>query len=176
MKELIVTDDLRERFFENVLIVPYDKGCWLWMGGQNMAGYGMFCQGKRGTHIRAHRASWLIHNGPIPEGLLVCHKCDVRNCVRPDHLFLGTKLDNAQDALKKGKLGPQVETLKRIRGTYIGEKHPTSKLTNAQVMEMRRLYIPNKYGTHRLAARFGLCQQTVHAIVTGKSWKHLPAS
>ncbi len=182
MKELIITDDLRERFFENVLIVPYDKGCWLWTGGKSEIGYGMFCQGKRGTHIRAHRASWIIHQGFIPDNLLVCHHCDVRNCVNPDHLFLGTKLDNAQDALKKGRLGAQVETIKRLWGTdsfrkkWTGQNHPRSKLTTEQVLQIRKMYKPNICSTGMIASQFGISQSTVHLIVTRQTWKHLPAS
>lgn len=77
-----------------------NSGCWLWPG-DTLKGYGRVSY--IGTRQAAHRVSWLIHRGLIPEGLFVCHKCDVKLCVNPDHLFLGTQVDNMQDWTKKGK-------------------------------------------------------------------------
>jgi endogenous inhibitor of DNA gyrase (YacG/DUF329 family) len=73
--------------------------CWLWVGTIAHHGYGVFQWD--GADVYVHRLSWLIHNGPVPDGLFVCHTCDVRNCVRPDHLFVGTREDNMQDAVAK---------------------------------------------------------------------------
>jgi hypothetical protein len=78
------------------------ESCWLWTGRRERDGYGRIMIGSR-KH-RPHRLSWELHCGSIPDGLRVCHKCDVRLCVRPDHLFLGTASDNAMDAAKKGRL------------------------------------------------------------------------
>ncbi|MGW2169160.1 HNH endonuclease signature motif containing protein [Streptomyces sp. NPDC001705] len=79
-------------------------GCWEWGASRHRNGYGQFhLPGKR--HALAHRASWLLLFGPIPDGLHVLHRCDNRPCVRPDHLFLGTRVDNMQDMAAKGRRG-----------------------------------------------------------------------
>lgn len=77
-------------------------GCWVWTGAITSGGYGHFHHRSTGL-IRSHRASWIVANGEIPLGLFVLHRCDNRPCVRPDHLFLGTKKDNTQDMMAKGR-------------------------------------------------------------------------
>jgi hypothetical protein len=75
--------------------------CWEWLGRTSTNGYGAVWADKRDR--RAHRVAWELVNGPIPDGLYVCHHCDNKRCVRPDHLFIGTATDNMQDALRKGR-------------------------------------------------------------------------
>src|SRR5713101_6666491 len=78
--------------------------CWIWQGNLSDRGYGHFWfGGKDGRPLRAHRISWELTNGPIPAGILVCHKCDNPPCIRPQHLFLGNESDNIRDSLKKGR-------------------------------------------------------------------------
>jgi hypothetical protein len=89
-----------ERFWENVEVYSF-LDCWLWLGSKNNAGYGSLS--NDGDSIMAHRASWLIHFGDIPSGLVVMHKCDNPPCVNPSHFQLGTYSDNMQDAIKKGR-------------------------------------------------------------------------
>lgn len=88
-----------EHFLKNA--IKMESGCWEWSGTRNSGGYGDIRVDCRTT--KAHRYSWEIHNGPIPAGMLVCHKCDNPPCVNPSHLFLGTARDNVNDMIKKGR-------------------------------------------------------------------------
>ena len=92
---------IAERFAENVMPEP-NSGCWLWVGVVNFFGYGQLYINSR--YHGAHRVSWELHQGQIPIGLFVCHKCDVPSCVNPNHLFVGTQLDNMRDAKNKGRV------------------------------------------------------------------------
>ena len=92
---------IEERFHDKYIPEP-NSGCWLWMGAISNTGYGNLGKGGRGGGaIWAHRLSYEIHKGPIPEGKFVCHKCDVSSCVNPDHLFLGDNSENMRDCYKK---------------------------------------------------------------------------
>jgi hypothetical protein len=96
-----------ERFWAKVAVVPGD-GCWEWTAsrvGRNRpgGGYGQFWCSEKQTQLKAHRVAWEQANGPIPAGMLVCHRCDNPGCVRPDHLFLGTPKDNTVDMVQKGR-------------------------------------------------------------------------
>lgn len=80
-----------------------ETGCWIWTASIGGGGYGQIGSGGRKQPLLAHRASWQIHFGQIPDGMQVCHKCDVKLCVNPDHLFLGSQIDNMQDMIRKGR-------------------------------------------------------------------------
>ena len=101
--------DPMERFAEKYVEIPW-SGCWIWTGAINGGRYGqlvMFSRSDTSLNKRkmdAHRASWVLHRGEIPAGMMVCHSCDVRECVNPAHLFLGSQTDNMQDASRKGRL------------------------------------------------------------------------
>jgi hypothetical protein len=140
--------------------VKRENDCWIWQGSV-LAGrclkYGsMFVDGK---NQRAHRVSWVLHNGPIPDGLFVCHKCDVPLCVNPDHLFLGTNQDNVNDKVAKGR-SPSGKN----------EANPNARLTFNQVKEMREKYIPHRYSLNRLAKEYGVSAGHVSRIVNGIRW------
>jgi len=88
--------------FEQKYKIDLASGCWLWTACRGHRGYGLFALDGHRT-IHAHRASWVLNVGEIPDGMLVCHKCDVPACVNPEHLFVGTSLDNNRDMLAKGR-------------------------------------------------------------------------
>ena len=128
-------------------------GCWLYGGAQDGAGYGISWFG------RAHRVSWQIHNGPIPEGLVVMHRCDVTSCINPAHLQVGTPQENNDDKMRKG------------RGrSPCGEASGGAKLTSAQVMAIRL----SRAATKDLVDQYGVSQTLVDLIRNGKIWRHLP--
>lgn len=110
------------------------NGCWLWGGYKNSSNYGFTRVGGRGSKgILAHRLSWELHFGKILDGLHVCHKCDNPPCVKPDHLFLGSNLDNIKDRIQKGRAGSQwVKDLPR-------EQHPNNKIKLNQLIKMVEL-------------------------------------
>lgn len=132
-------------------------GCWEWTGSRHEQGYGRYRQGDR--IAKAHRVSYEIHKGPIPDGLFVLHRCDNPACVNPDHLFLGTHDDNMADMVAKGR----ARTNKRS-----GLLNPAAKITPAEAEEIRRLR--GRATQAQIARRFGVSQQLVSCIQTGKNW------
>ena len=151
------TDATWRRFLSNVDRTAY---CWRWTAGTFSNGYGQFRVGSR--KVRAHRAAYERLVGPIPDGMRVCHRCDNRPCVNPDHLFLGTDLDNARDRDAKGR--------GRVRPARLtGASNPAAKLSTAEVFEIRRAA---RHETQRsLAKRFGVSQSQIGNIVRGTSWR-----
>jgi hypothetical protein len=109
----------------------------------------------------AHRLSWELHFGPIPEGKCVCHHCDTPACIRPDHLFLGTPKDNTSDMINKGRRSP-------LAGFASGEASPRAKLTASQVKEIRARC--NESGP-RLAVEYGVTSGTVYGIWRHRIWR-----
>lgn len=147
-------------------------GCWLWTGKVAKDGYGQFSvtlprvglavgQPTKQRHVRAHRYSWELTNGhPPPSGLVVLHGCDTPLCVRPDHLSVGTQLENRLDCKNKGR-------------TAKGERSGQAKLSAGQVLEIRR---QAKAGVPiaDLAKTNGISCPGVYAIINRRTWAHLP--
>ena len=151
--------------------------CWLWTGQQSKNGYGGFHLRRRddGGKYEAHRVAYFLSTGVDPGPLFVCHKCDVRLCQNPAHLFLGTAADNQNDAAAKGRLPTGDKHFYRRRPEVVrrGEKVPQSKLTDADVAEIRRLYATGSFDYRALGIKFGVTWGNIGYIVNRKSWRHV---
>lgn len=156
-------NEIQKRFWAKV-----DKSgeCWLWTGAKNSKGYGSFR--VNGKQVSTHRLSYQMHLGDIPLGLCVCHKCDVRHCVNPDHLFVGTHKDNWLDAKGKGRL----KNIIRGGSVVYGEKHGKARLTKDQVKLIRKLSNEGTSDTV-LARRFSVARGTIYDVITRRTWKHI---
>lgn len=149
---------LEDAFLSNVEIKGKDE-CWLWQGTRRGNGYG--CVGYNNKLLDAHRLSYELYRGPIRDGMLVCHECDNRLCVNPDHLFLGNYGENYQDAKSKDRHSR-------------GERHGNRKLSDEDVVAIRDAYRARKHGDMPLLAeRFGVSVSTIHGIGRGEAWKHI---
>lgn len=138
-------------------------GCWVWTGGsRSQKGYGMIQIGGKGSPKKlAHRLSYEMHHGVIPDGMVVMHKCDNPSCVNPAHLKVGTQSENIIDAMTKGrKVLPDLPR-------FSGENHPASKLTAEDVKYIQTCGKPTK----ELAAQFGVALSTIIRARNGRSWK-----
>jgi len=131
-----------------------NSGCWLWLGCDNGTGYGLTCRG--GKQMYAHRVAYEAFHGPITPGLFVCHRCDVRACVNPDHLYEGTHQDNMADRRRKGR---------QARGAQLGR----TKLTAEQVLAI----IADGRTQDAIAADYGIRQSNVSRIKHRRIWTHL---
>jgi hypothetical protein len=141
--------------FEISYMPEPNSGCWLWLGAeQGSNGYGRIkAEGRTWT---AHRYSWAIHRGPIPDGMLVLHRCDNSACVNPNHLFLGTTQDNSDDKLAK------------CRHPF-GSRHGQSKLTEMEVVAIRA----DSRARRVIADDYGVTEAAIYNIQLRKSWRHV---
>ena len=146
-------------------------GCWEWTGTKFSVGYGDFrLQGKRWA---THRLAWTLANGEIPAGLMVCHHCDNRACVRPDHLFLGTAQDNVSDCVRKGRNWPGFKIQPRPINIPRGSQCVRAVFTEDQVRKMRELYATGKYSYSQLARHFDCSPSNIPKIIRREIWKHV---
>ena len=148
-----IVRSLWDRFHEKFIPEP-NSGCWLWVGSRGSRDYGQIWFNGIERYKSAHRVSWILFKGKIPDGLCVLHHCDVEACVNPDHLFLGTNADNKHDSIRKG------------RNCY-GIKHQFAKLTPDQVKEVRK----KKFTLKKYAERFNVSLSAISAAQKRKSWK-----
>lgn len=153
-------------------------GCWLWTGRKNAHGYGTITI-SRLSYIRrplkAHRVSYLIAYGSVPPRLSVCHRCDVPACVNPEHLFLGTPKDNADDKKAKGRGNGGEKWREACRKHAArGEAHGFARLTDRDVLAIRAACRDGACSLLELAARFGITENYVYELVVGRKRKHLP--
>lgn len=151
-----------EAFRERWRLSP--TGCWLWKVNIGGLGYGQAPLGQRGRHMGAHRMSWLLHRGLIPRGLFVLHRCDVRRCVNPDHLFLGTPAENSADMKAKGRQskGPERGMLTRVERKLDAEK-------------VAAIWVLIRAGESDAAigGRFDVTKTMIWRIRNRRVWKHV---
>lgn len=166
------------RFWAKVRKSDDPEGCWLWTGAKNPSGYGWFKLPTTGP-AGAHRVSWEIVNGPIPDrtgyhGTVVMHVCDNPSCVNPSHLRLGSQAENLADMRRKGRSATGDRNGSRTcpEAMRRGENHPHARLKRSDVIEIRRLSEAGTTG-RAIARRFGLSFQHVSDIVRRKRWKHV---
>ena len=150
---------VKDRFLKKIKVIG---SCWVWQAGIRKTGkdftYGQFS--FNGYPEWAHRVSYMLFKGVIPEGLNVCHSCDVPLCVNPDHLFLGTQQDNIQDMLRKQ------------RDALRGERNPRSILRSQDIKIIRQMYARGL--THRfIASKFGVQRQTIGDVLNKRTWTHV---
>lgn len=150
-----LSETKREQFLSK--ISKEENGCWNWTGCFQREGYGKFSIHQK--WYRAHRISYWIHFGDVIGNLHVCHKCDNRKCVNPDHLFLGTDKDNHQDCVQKGRQNR-------------GEKNGKVVLTEKQVLEIRALR-EQGWLQKQLVEKFGVTQGAISFILRRVNWRHI---
>jgi len=144
------------RFWYRVQKSSEPNGCWMWTGRVGTNGYGLFrIKPSPKQPASAHRVSYEMKHGPIPQGFCVLHACDKPLCVNPSHLFLGTQADNMRDMANKGR----------------SAKAP---LSESQVLELRAKHATGKYRRVELADEYGISPTAVRYIVTRKTWENLP--
>ena len=154
---------LKKSFEKHVI---RQNGCWGWKGSIARGGYPvMSCRPEIGPD-RGHRASWVIHNGKIPEGLFVCHHCDNPICTNPEHLWLGTQKENNDDKIAKCRENNIPPPHKK------GIENGASKLTEEQVIEIKKLLKEGK-STYFIGPFFGVSKTTILRIKKGTHWKHV---
>lgn len=153
----ILPEPIEQRFAAKYRVD--ESGCWIWTGSRLKTGYGCLLRIMPvKKFVRAHRLSWELAHGEMPpRNVDVCHTCDVRLCVNPAHLFLGTRKENMQDMVRKGR-------------SLCGEKQPRSKLTNEDA-ELIRFAVETLPVRHiDVAQAFGVSRVTVSNIVNRKSY------
>lgn len=166
LKEINLTHEQTERFWKKIKRLNPSE-CWVWTASTR-DGYGQF--NVNGKMVASHRIAWVLANGQIPHdnsphGICICHRCDVRACCNPSHMFLGTNAVNIHDMISKGRHVAR-------RGDLSG----MSKLTTEQVYKIRHMHASGSTYFRDIATKFGVSEQLIGMIVRRKIWKHLPAT
>lgn len=157
--EIIITAKDRSRFFRKVQ--ADGGGCWPWKGWKNREGYGRFWLG--GRDMTAHRVALLMAGVEVQKGKDACHRCDNKSCVRPAHLFVGSRSENILDCFRKG-----------LHNTARGARSWNAKLSDEAVSTIRALYVPHgQWNQNSLAKRFGVSQSCIWSVLKGKAWGHV---
>lgn len=160
MRKIYPREHTPETLLATATPIP-DTGCWLWLGPV-AGGTGYPLTKQHGRSIAAHRLMLQLTLGSSLAGLDACHRCDVRTCISPDHLFPGTRKENLGDMHKKGRAN-----------TATGERHSRAALTNAQVYEIRRRAATGE-NQHKIACDYGVTHTAINYIHRRRTWRHLP--
>lgn len=166
----ILSEKDRRRFDSKIKLC--ESGCWEWCGWKNNKGYGIFdvfIGKRRSRKLLAHRVNFAIHNGHIPNGLFILHRCDNPICVNPEHLFAGTQKENVADAMRKGRNSTPPASSRKF---FIGSRHGNARLTEEIVREARRRNAAGESG-HNLAKEYGVHFVTMYDALRGETWKHV---
>lgn len=148
----------KERIEEKILRMP-EAGCWIWMGGTTVRGYGQI--ESKGMKHYAHRVSYELFVGTIPKGMYVCHSCDNVSCVNPNHLFLGTQKENLQDMASKGR-------------STRGSKNPMAKLTDMDVYVIKKFFFTKPdVSDSDIAKTYNVSRSLINSIRLEKRWNHV---
>lgn len=164
-------DNVREIILSRI-DVDDATGCWNWTGAISSNGYGhMQWQNKT---LSTHRLSYECFVGPIPDGKSVCHSCDNRKCLNPEHLWIGTHSDNMSDMVIKGRAAVGDRNIARRHPEIRrGSKNGRSKLNSDIVRSARELYVKGGITYRELAERYGVALQVMYRAVKGISWRHV---
>lgn len=147
---------IESRFWSKVAIIP-EHSCWEWVGGKNNQGYGQL---RHGMESLAHRVSYKIHFFELPKHLCVCHICDNPGCVRPQHLFLGTRKENIKDRDLKER-------------TAKGENHHAAKLKIKEIKEIKYICENHLKSQRQIAGLYKVSRRTIRDVLKNRSWGHL---
>jgi len=155
---------LNKETFMLRVAVSSPAGCWLWKGPFKKDTHQYGWVGYKRTQIHAHRLAWIFFRGDIPKGMLVCHSCDVPQCVNPEHLFLGTNADNMHDMRDKGRR-------KGIAARKADGRMCPARLTFDNVSDIRRALVKGT-SQQALVTQFGVAQSTISRIARGAAWNY----
>lgn len=159
-------NELKQKFLQKVEITD---NCWIWKGGKRNLKRDSYGALKfNNLKMDAHRVSYMLFKGEIPSGMYVCHTCDVRLCVNPDHLWLGTPSDNAIDAYKKGRMIPP-----KGRKFENGNTPVTCKLSKEQVLKIKELLSINNLTCSKIAKQFNVKETVIRDISCGRTYKNV---
>lgn len=164
----IINENVERRFYKKT--DRAGSGCWPWLAGKNTHGYpyGTFSIG--GEMQYAHRVAWQIaNNSLIPEGKVVCHRCDNPSCVNPAHLFLASQAENNRDRASKGRSA----TPAHRPPIMAGERNPIAKLNDEKVREII-IRLAAGQSKRSIAIEFGISKTNAYLIASGKAWAHVP--